>query len=59
MGHGFPVSAAEGGRVGFGISNVDLPAARLIADFWGIEAGTRPVEPDVKMRSPLTMLPLG
>jgi len=38
MGHGFPVGAADGGREGFGISNVGLPAARLIAEFWGIEA---------------------
>ena len=38
MGHGFPVDAADSGRDGFGISNVGLPAARLIAGFWGIDA---------------------
>ncbi len=39
MGHGFPVDAgaADGGREGFGVLNVRLPAARLIAAFWGID----------------------
>jgi poly(hydroxyalkanoate) depolymerase family esterase len=40
MGHGFPVdsAAADGGREAFGVINAGLPAARLIADFWGIGA---------------------
>lgn len=40
MGHGFPVdSGAPGhGLEGFGVLNAGLPAARLIAGFWGIDA---------------------
>jgi hypothetical protein len=43
MGHGFPVDsgAADGGREGFGVVNAGLPAARHIADFWGIGARTQ------------------
>jgi poly(hydroxyalkanoate) depolymerase family esterase len=39
MGHGFPVdsSAADGGCTGFGVVNVGIPAARLIARFWEID----------------------
>lgn len=38
MGHGFPVDSADGGHETFGVTNVGLPAARLIARFWGIDA---------------------
>jgi len=38
MGHGFPVDGADGGHGSFGITKVGLPAARLIARFWGIDA---------------------
>ena len=36
MGHGFPIDAADAGHEGFGVLPVGLPAARLIARFWGL-----------------------
>jgi poly(hydroxyalkanoate) depolymerase family esterase len=38
MGHGFPVDSADSGHESFGVLNVGLPAARLIARFWGLNA---------------------
>jgi poly(hydroxyalkanoate) depolymerase family esterase len=39
MGHGFPIAAKDGdGRVGFGVIDTGLPAARHIARFWGIDS---------------------
>jgi hypothetical protein len=38
MGHGFPVEAGakDGGHAGYGVANAGLPAAKLIAEFWGL-----------------------
>ncbi|HUO55294.1 MAG TPA: PHB depolymerase family esterase [Rhodoblastus sp.] len=38
MGHGFPIDPADSGLESFGITNAGLPAARLIARFWGLDA---------------------
>lgn len=38
MGHGFPIDAAKAGHVGFGVLDVGVSAASLIARFWGLQA---------------------